>query len=421
MQAIFLDMELPIIRILADMEEEGVMVDPLFLKKLAKKIDGELTTLTAAIYEEAGEEFNINSPRQLSHILFDVLELATAGLRKTAKGGVVSTGAAELEKLKTAHPIVLKILLYRELIKLKGTYVDVLPTLVNASDFRIHTTFNQTTASTGRLSSSNPNLQHIPISKTNPMSAYGREIRKSFIAPKGFLLCSFDYSQIELRVAAHMADDKKMIEAFQKGLDIHSMTAASIYRIPLEKVTSELRRAAKTLNFGILYGMGAMAFAESTDMSREQAKKFIDDYFREFAGVKKYLESTKRFAETHGYVETFFGRRRYIPEINSPNWQMKREAERMAINMPIQGTATGDIVKMAMIAVDSWICKHGHKKDVRMILQVHDELVFEIRENEVSQYAPQIKKTMECVADLKVPLVVDVKIGKSWGEQNAFE
>ncbi|MEK7074511.1 MAG: DNA polymerase, partial [Patescibacteria group bacterium] len=332
MQTIFLDTELPIIRILADMEEEGVMVDPVFLKKLAKKIDGELITLTAAIYREAGEEFNINSPRQLSHILFDVLELATAGLRKTAKGGVVSTGAAELEKLKTAHPIVLKILLYRELIKLKGTYVDVLPTLVNASDCRIHTTFNQTTASTGRLSSSNPNLQHIPISKTNPMSAYGREIRKSFIAPKGFLLCSFDYSQIELRVAAHMADDKKMIEAFQKGLDIHSMTAASIYHIPLEKVTSELRRAAKTLNFGILYGMGAMALAESTDMSREQAKKFIDDYFREFAGVKKYLESTKRFAETHGYVETLFGRRRYIPEINSPNWQVKREAERMATN-----------------------------------------------------------------------------------------
>ncbi|MEK7083283.1 MAG: DNA polymerase, partial [Patescibacteria group bacterium] len=236
MQTIFLDTELPIIRILADMEEEGVMVDPVFLKKLAKKIDGELITLTAAIYREAGEEFNINSPRQLSHILFDVLELATAGLRKTAKGGVVSTGAAELEKLKGLHPIVPHVLVYRELTKLKTTYVDVLPTLIDASDGRIHTTFNQTVASTGRLSSSNPNLQNIPI-----MSAYGREIRKSFIAPKGFLLCSFDYSQIELRVAAHMADDKKMIEAFQKGLDIHSMTAASIYHIPLEKVTSELR------------------------------------------------------------------------------------------------------------------------------------------------------------------------------------
>lgn len=416
MQTIFSDIELPMIRILADMEDEGVMVDPVFLKTLAKKIDTDLEVLTRDIYKEAGEEFNINSPRQLSHVLFNVLRLTIVGLRKTAKGGVVSTGAAELEKLKNAHPIVAHILTYRELMKLKTTYVDVLPTLIDASDGRIHTTFNQTVASTGRLSSSNPNLQNIPI-----MSAYGREIRKSFIAPNGFLLCSFDYSQIELRVAAHMADDEKMIEAFQKGFDIHSMTAASIYHIPLENVTPELRRAAKTLNFGILYGMGAVALAESTDMSREQAKKFIDDYFKEFAGVKKYIESTKRFAETRGYVETLFGRRRYIPEINSPNWQLKREAERMAINMPIQGTATGDIVKMAMIAVDSWIRKHGHEKDVRMILQVHDELVFEIREHIVSERALEIKKIMERIADLKVPLVVDVKVGVNWGEQKAFD
>ena len=411
MHHVFFDIELPVIRILADMEEKGIVVDSGFLKKLSIKINTELEIITKAIYKEAGEEFNINSPRQLSHILFDVFKLETHGLRKTAKGGVISTGAAELEKLKNAHPMVAEILSYRELMKLKTTYVDALPTLIDSTDGRIHTTFNQTVASTGRLSSSNPNLQNIPI-----MSAYGREVRKSFIAPSGFFLCSFDYSQIELRVAAHMADDKKMIEAFQKGLDIHSMTAAAIYHISLEEVTPELRRAAKTLNFGILYGMGAMALAENTDMSHKEAKKFIDDYFREFAGVREYLDRTKLFAETHGYVETLFGRRRYIPEIHSPNWQLKREAERMATNMPIQGTATGDIVKMAMIAVDSWIKKHSLSESVKMILQVHDELVFEIHENAVSERPPQIKKIMEQIANLKVPLVVDVKIGKNWGE-----
>lgn len=415
MPRIFFDMELPVIHILADMEHIGVMVDPVFLKKLAGKIDGELKTITAAIYKQAGEEFNINSPRQLSHILFDVLGLQTLGLRKTAKGGVISTGAAELEKLKNLHPIISIILNYRELTKLKTTYVDVLPTLIDPSDERIHTTFNQTVASTGRLSSSNPNLQNIPI-----MSEYGREIRKAFIAPENFLLCSFDYSQIELRVAAHMSGDKKMIEAFQKGLDIHSMTAAAIYYISLEEVTPELRRAAKTLNFGILYGMGAMALAENTGMTHTEAKKFIDDYFREFSGVRKYLDRTKEFAEQNGYVETLFGRRRYIPEIHSQNWQLKREAERMATNMPIQGTATGDIVKMAMIAVDSWIREHKHEDSARMILQVHDELVFEIFERESAALIPEIKRIMEHVADLKVPLVVDAKVGKNWGEQEAF-
>ncbi len=416
MRHVFFDIELPVARILADMEQRGVCVDPIFLKKLAKKIDTDFATTAREIYKQAGEEFNINSPRQLSHILFDVLGLQTTGLRKTAKGGVISTGAAELEKLKNTHPIIVLILLYRELAKLKTTYVDVLPTLIDNADGRIHTTFNQTVASTGRLSSSNPNLQNIPI-----MSVYGREIRKSFVAPKDFLFCSFDYSQIELRVVAHMSDDKKMIEAFQKGLDIHSMTAAAIYHIPLEVVTPELRRAAKTLNFGILYGMGAMALAENTDMSPKEAKKFIEDYFHEFAGVREYLDRTKQFAETHGYVETLFGRRRYIPEIHSPNWQIKREAERMAINMPIQGTATGDIVKMAMVAVDAFVREHRHEERVRMILQVHDELVFEIFEQEAAKIIQEIKIIMERIAELKVPLVVDAKVGANWGEQTALK
>lgn len=415
MQHVLLEIELPVAPILAFMEEEGVLLDSKWLGGLAKDINAELEILTEKIYEHAGESFNINSPRQLSYILFEKLGLRTVGLRKTAKGGVISTGAAELEKLRTLHPMIPLILEFRELMKLKTTYVDVLPELVD-KEGRIHTTFNQTGTSTGRLSSLNPNLQNIPI-----MSEYGRKVRNAFTAPKGWVLASFDYSQIELRVAAHMAQDKKMIEAFRKGMDIHRLTASEIYKIPQEEVTKELRRAAKTLNFGILYGMGAQALAENTGMPREEAKTFIEEYFRNFQGVKKYLERTRRMAEERGYVETLFGRRRYIPEINSPNWQIKREAERMAINMPIQGTATGDIVKMAMIAVEKWIAMTGHSASVRMVLQVHDELLFEIREDKISLVVPEIRRIMEQVTTLAVPLVVDCKVGKNWGEQEVFK
>lgn len=409
---VFEKIEMPLIPVLADMEDRGIRVDGDFLNKLAGKVDGDLGELTEEIYRRAGEEFNINSSQQLSRILFEKLELKAHGLRKTPKGGVISTGAAELEKLREAHPIVEKILNYRELAKLKNTYIDTLPALINPRTGRIHTTFNQTGTSTGRLSSSDPNMQNIPT-----LSEYGKEVRKAFVADKGFLLVSFDYSQIELRVAAHLAEDKKMIEAFQKGLDIHKMTAAEIYNVPLEKVTPELRRAAKTLNFGVLYGMGSQALAESTGMSREDARKFIDEYFHDFSGIRKYIEDTKNLVEERGYVETLFGRRRAIPEIHSLNWQVRREAERMAINMPIQGTATGDIVKMAMIAVDRWIEKDGMESGVRMLLQVHDELLFEIKGDLVKSIVPKIKGIMEGVAKLKVPLVVDVKAGKSWGEQ----
>lgn len=415
MQKVLLEIELPVAPILASMEEEGVLLDSKWLGVLAKDINAELEILTKNIYEHAGESFNINSPRQLSYILFEKLGLRTAGLRKTAKGGVISTGAAELEKLRALHPMIPLILEFRELMKLKTTYVDVLPELAD-KEGRIHTTFNQTGTSTGRLSSLNPNMQNIPI-----MSEYGRKVRNAFTVPKGWLLASFDYSQIELRVAAHMSQDKKMIEAFRKGMDIHRLTASEIYKIPQEQVTRELRRAAKTLNFGILYGMGAQALAENTGMSREEAKTFIEEYFRNFQGVKKYLDETRRMAEERGYVETLFGRRRYIPEINSPNWQIKREAERMAINMPIQGTATGDIVKMAMIAVVKWIASAGQSTSVRMVLQVHDELLFEIREDKITAVVPEIRRIMEQVTKLDVPLVVDCKVGKNWGEQKVID
>lgn len=439
---VFSEIEMPLVSVLADTEERGILLDKKYLQALSVKINAGLEKLTKEIYRDAGEKFNINSSQQLSRILFDKLLMTTKGLRKTEKGGVTSTRESELEKLKNKHPVVARILDYRELMKLKTTYVDVLPALADPKTGRLHTTFNQTGTATGRLSSANPNLQNIPI-----MSDYGKEVRKAFIAEKGFSLVSFDYSQIELRVAAHLADDKKMIAAFKNGLDIHKMTAAEIYNVPLEKVTPELRRAAKTLNFGVLYGMGSQALSEATGMPREDAKKFIDEYFKTFSGIANYIIETKQFAEEKGYVETLFGRRRYIPEILSPNWQLKREAERMAVNMPIQGTSTGDIIKMAMIKIDEWIGKEKLENDVRMLLQVHDELLFEInphtkdfsvgvKEKLVPEQSPvespmdsstgrsrgttniiaKIKEIMERIVELKVPLVVDVKLGKSWGE-----
>ncbi len=414
-EKIFRDIELPLTRILAGMEDRGILLDRKLLGKIGEKLDRELEGLTAKIHALAGSEFNINSAQQLSNILFNVLGIGTKGLRKTEKGGVVSTRESELEKLKGEHTIIGRVLDYRELAKLKNTYVDSLPELVDPTDGRLHTTFNQTGTSTGRLSSSNPNLQNIPI-----LSEYGREVRKAFIAKKGFLLVSFDYSQIELRVAAHMAHDEKMIEAFRSGADIHAMTAAVVYHVPPEKVTPELRRAAKTLNFGVLYGMGQNAFAEATGFSRVEAKRFIGEYFRDFSGIARFIGATKEFAAEHGYVETLFGRRRYIPEIFSPNWQIRREAERMAINHPIQGTATGDIIKLAMVRVYEWV--HGKKLEerIRMLLQVHDELVFEIAEDRAQKSIPEMRRIMESVADLDVPLVVDVKAGYNWGEQKKF-
>jgi DNA polymerase-1 len=415
---VFEKIELPLIRILADMEERGIKVNLKFLEDISRKINEKLKKIIQEIYQLAGEQFNINSPQQLSVILFDKLKLTARGLRKTVKEGRISTGASELEKLKNAHPIVSKILEHRELMKLKTTYVDALPPLVNPKTGRIHTTFNQTGTATGRLSSSDPNLQNIPV-----MSELGREIRRAFVAEEGFLLVSFDYSQIELRIAAHMADDQKMIEAFRRGLDIHKMTAAEIFNVPLEMVTPEQRRAAKTLNFGILYGMGAQALAEASGMSKEEAKNFIDEYFRDFSGIRAYIDKTLQFVSENGYVETLFGRRRYIPEIHSPNWQMKREAERMAVNAPIQGSAA-DIAKLAMIKVDEWIKREKLENDVRLLLQVHDELLFEISEKIIPEHgrgvSARIKAIMESVAELKVPLVVDVKAGENWGEQNSF-
>ncbi len=400
------DIEIPLVPILAEMEHAGIALDTKVLVAIAKKVRVRLQALQKTIWELAGEEFNIASPKQLKVILFEKLQISTKGLAKTKTG--ISTAAAELEKMVEAHPIVPKIMEHRELSKMLSTYLEALPELVEA-DGRIHTSFNQTIAETGRLSSSDPNLQNIPI-----RSELGREIRAAFVADKGNRLVSADYSQIELRVAAHLSGDKKMMAAFQQGEDIHARTAAEINGVPIEQVTKEMRYAAKAINFGILYGMGATHLARVTNMNGKEAREFIETYFKIHSGIKAYIESTKQFAREHGYVETLFGRRRYLPDIDADHPMLRAAAERMATNMPVQGTATGDIIKLAMIKLHETLPQVSAR--AKLLLQVHDELVLEVPADEVEKVARVVKETMENVTKLKVPLVADVKVGENWGE-----
>ncbi|MEK7608963.1 MAG: DNA polymerase, partial [Patescibacteria group bacterium] len=310
-------------------------------------------------------------------------------------------------KLKDTHPIFALLLRWRELSKLQSTYVEALPRLVNLKDGRLHTTFKQLGAVTGRLSSENPNLQNIPTK-----GEYGSAIRRAFTAPEGWLILAADYSQIELRVAAALSGDEKMIKTFNIGEDIHTRTAAEIFNVAADKVTKEMRREAKTLNFGVLYGMGARAFAQSSGFTLEQAREFIHEYETDFSGLAKFIKDIKNKARAQGYVETLWGRKRYI-DLNSPNPGFRAAAEREAVNMPIQGTATGDIVKAAMVELDK---KIGSKKDIKMILQVHDELVFEVESDAAKKYAPIIKEIMENVVQLAVPIAVEIEAGPNWGD-----
>ncbi len=408
--------ERPLMPVLAAMERHGIKVNAPFLNKMGVQMKKRIDELTKAIVEAAGEEFNINSPAQLGKILFEVLRLPTQGIKKTGTGQL-STGADELEKLRGAHPIVGHIFEHRELSKLLSTYVSAIPSLIHPKSGRLHTHFNQAVAATGRLSSTEPNLQNIPI-----RTEAGREIRKAFVADKGHVLVAADYSQIELRIAASIADDKEMIQAFRRGDDIHTITAAKIWDTPPEKVAFEQRRAAKAINFGILYGMGANALASSAGVSRDEARVFIQKYLSVYSGLKKYMDEAKAQAKSLGYVETLFGRRRFLPEIHSGVPFVRAEAERMAINMPIQGTSA-DIIKMAMIKLHDRIAKEyglGDDADVKMLLQVHDELVFEVRDKLVGSVIPWIRKAMEGVAELKVPLDVEVEMGQSWGDMQSI-
>ena len=359
-------------------------------------------------------EFNINSPKQLGEILFDKMALTAKGLKKTS-GGARSTRESELEKLRDSHPIVPLLFEYRELQKLLSTYIDTIPTLVDMNH-RLHAHFLQTGTTTGRMSSQGPNLQNIPI-KTD----LGRAIRKAFIAEKGFVLCALDYSQIELRIAALLSGDEKLIEIFNKGEDVHTAVASAVFEVPLDKVDREMRRKAKVINFGILYGMGVNALRQNLGEGTERAdaQKFYNEYFAKFSGLASYLDKVKAEAKRKGYTETFFGRRRYFEGIDSKLPFIRAMAERMAINAPIQGTSA-DIVKIAMKRIDEYLTANKLENDAALILQVHDELVYEIREGMTDRIVPEIKKIMESIIDVKdskgIPLTANANIGKNWGE-----
>ncbi len=405
LRKVFEELEMPLVPVLYGLEEVGIELDTDGLEVFSKKLKKKIKTLTKQIIGFAGEEVNINSPSQLAVVLFEKLDLPTKRIKKTKTG--YSTAASELEKLWDTHEIIPLISEYRELSKLQSTYVEALPKLVK-KDGRIHTSYNQTVTATGRLSSSEPNLQNIPI-KTE----LGREIRKAFVAPRGRMLISADYSQIELRLMAIIAKDKPFIEAFKAGADIHTRTASEVWGVSEDEVTKEQRGAAKAINFGIMYGMGARSLARSTGFTQQEAKMFIEKYFEIHKAVRKYLDQTKELAHEQGYVETLFGRRRYLPEIQSGVPMLVAQAERMAINMPLQGTAS-DLMKKAMLAVDGWL--KASDWDAKMLLQVHDELVLETDAGLVDGVARGLKEMMEGVAEFDVPLVVDVEVGKNWGE-----
>ena len=401
---LFSQVELPLVPVLVHMERNGVALDTELLRQMSHRLGEQLLKLEAEIYNSVGHQFNINSPQQLSAVLFEELRLTPA--RKT-KGGY-STGAAVLEELRGTHPIIEFILEYRQLNKIKSTYIDALPNLINPKTGRVHTSFNQTRTATGRLSSSEPNLQNIPV-----RGELGKEVRQAFIAPPGSYLLAADYSQIDLRALAHLSQDKSLLDAFHRDEDIHTATAAQVFGVEPSEVTPDMRRVAKTVNFGVIYGMSDYGLEQATELSREEAAQFIAAYFEKYPGVKQYLESTKEQAREKGYVQTLLGRRRSIPEINSSNRQVREAAERMAINMPVQGTSA-DIIKVAMIQLDREVDKRQLKS--KMLLQVHDELIFEVPEAEREEMRQMVPEIMSTALELSVPLKVDIKTGTNWGE-----
>ena len=405
LDAVLHKIEMPLVPVLVEMETNGVLLDTKLLSGLGKKLKDNIRELEKKIYKATGLEFNIASPQQLQEVLFHKLKIDQAGVKKIKTGK--STAADELEKLRGTHPVIDMIIEFRELSKLLNTYVDALPELINKKTGRVHTSFNQTLTTTGRLSSSNPNLQNIPI-KTD----LGKKIRKAFIAQPGYEILSADYSQIELRVAAIISEDKEMKQAFIDGHDIHTETAAAIFNVPENKVTPTMRRQAKVVNFGILYGMSPYGLSQAAKITVGEAKKYIDEYFDFYKKIREYIDNTLAFVHKNSYVETYFGRRRILAEIGSGVPAIRNAAERMAINAPIQGTAA-DLMKMAMIKVFQEI---EGEEDIKILLQVHDELVFEVRQEKIKKYAKKIKEIMENVHRFSVPIKVDVSAGKNWGE-----
>ncbi len=405
---LFREVETPLVQVLADIEHAGVRIDPDFLGAYSKELSVQIVDLEKKILDEAGFPFNVASPKQVGEVLFDQLKIPYPG--KKMKSGQYSTDEAVLTDLAVQYPICADILAHRGLMKLKSTYVDALPALINPRTGRVHSSFNQALAATGRLSSQNPNLQNIPI-----RTAEGRKVREAFIPRDAdHLLLSADYSQIELRLIAEISGDEAMLDAFQKNLDIHLATAAGVFNVPLDQVTAEQRRAAKTVNFSIIYGAGASNLSNQLGIKRTEAKELIENYFRQYAGLKKYMDDTVEFARNNGYVETLLGRRRYLRDINSRNGMMRSMNERVAINTPIQGTAA-DLIKVAMVNIREAMRREGFKSN--MILQVHDELVFDARKDELERLKPIIREKMQtALPNLKVPILVEMGTGDNWLE-----
>ena len=407
------EIEIPLISVLAEMEMSGILLDHLFFADMSAELQGRLHEIEKQVYHSVGREFNLNSTQQLSDVLFNRLRLEPPERGKKTASGHFSTSAAVLENLRGKHEVVDWILEHRELSKLKSTYLDALPAAVNPNTGRVHTSYSQTGAITGRLSSSNPNLQNIPI-----RTAEGRRVRNGFIAGPGNLLLSVDYSQIELRIVAHMAEDKSMLTAFRQGQDIHATTAGAIYSVPLEAVTKEQRRHAKAINFGLIYGMSAFGLTRSTELTLAESQDFVEAYFKQFPGVKRYLDGIRKIAAEQGYVETLLGRRRYFPMLKNPtNINLRNREEREAINAPIQGTAA-DIMKIAMLKIPRAL--QGAGLGGRMLLQVHDEIVLECPQSELDVTARVVRETMETAYPLSIPLLTEARWGPSWGKMQVI-
>ena len=406
-EELFNNIEIPLLHVLADMEQEGINLDKDFLNSLAKDLDNDIKNLELKIYKEAGEEFNIASPKQLGEILFDKLKLVDKP--KKTKTGQYSTAEDVLSYLAKDHEIIQSVLDYRGLSKLKSTYVDALPEQIEESTGRVHTDYMQTVAATGRLSSNNPNLQNIPI-----RTERGRQVRKAFIPRnEDYTLLAADYSQIELRIIAALSDESTMIEAFKNGEDIHASTASRVFNVPLEDVTREQRSNAKTVNFGIIYGVSAFGLSNQTDLSRAEAKELIETYYKTYPKLRNYISEQIEFARENGYVQTVLGRRRYLKDINGSNAIVRGAAERNAVNAPIQGSAA-DIIKIAMINIHKKLEEGKYKS--KMLLQVHDELVFDVYKPELEELKTMIKTEMENAYKLSVPLDVELGIGNNWLE-----
>ena len=403
--SLYQDIEMPLLSVLSRIESNGVLIDTGMLSQQSLELASQIVSLEQAAHESAGHAFNLGSPKQLQTILYDQLKLP---IRKKTPKGQPSTEESVLQELALEYPLPKLILDYRSLSKLKSTYTDKLPLQVNDKTGRVHTSYHQAVAATGRLSSSDPNLQNIPI-----RSEEGRKIRQAFIAPAGYKILAADYSQIELRIMAHLSGDAGLLKAFSAGEDIHKATAAEVFGVALEDVTTDLRRSAKAINFGLIYGMSAFGLAQQLGIDNSRAKSYIDLYFARYPGVKNYMDNIRAQAHEQGYVETLLGRRLYLPEIKSKNATRRQYAERTAINAPMQGTAA-DIIKLAMISTDQWLFKE--KPDAKMIMQVHDELVFEVAEDQLENCSNTIRKLMCSAIELNVPLLVDIGIGNNWDE-----